>query len=76
MCVEESANDKVLKDIMLKEVQRTKLLVHNPNVSGGDMNREPPSTSPILRMTRQSHNEDWEVVAKLPTPKKLLFLKF
>jgi hypothetical protein len=52
MCVEESANDKVLKDTMLK-VQRTELLMHNPNVSGRDMNREPPSTSPILRMTRQ-----------------------
>jgi hypothetical protein len=44
-------------------------------VNGGDMNREPPSTSTILRMTHQEHNEDWEVVVKLPAPKKLFFLK-
>ncbi len=50
--------------------------MHNPTVSGGDMNREPPSVSPILGMTHQEHNEDWEVVVKLPTRKKLLFLKF
>jgi endonuclease/exonuclease/phosphatase family metal-dependent hydrolase len=76
MCVEESANDKALKDTMLEEVQKTKLLVHNPTIIGGDMNREPPSASCILGMTHQEHNEDWEVVAKLHTPKKPLFLKF
>jgi hypothetical protein len=75
MCVEESADDKALKDTMLEEVQRTKLLVHNFVVSGKDMNREPPSTSSILGMTHQEHNEDWKVVVELPTPKKLLFLK-
>jgi hypothetical protein len=74
--VEESADDKALKDTMLKDVQITKLLMHNPVVSGGNMNRESPSTSTILGMTHQEHNEDWEVVAKLPTLKKLLFLKF
>jgi hypothetical protein len=61
---------------MLEKVQRTNLPMHNPTVSGGDMNREPPSVSPILGMTHQEHNEDWEVVVKLPTRKKLLFLKF
>jgi hypothetical protein len=76
MCVEESANDKVIKDTMLEEVQITKLIVHNPTVSGGDMNREPPSASRILRMTHQENSEDWEVVTKLLTLKKLLFLKF
>ncbi len=73
--MEESANDKALKDTMLEEVQRTKLLVHNPIVSGGDMNREPPLAFTILGTTHQEHSEDWEVVAKLPTPKKV-FLKF
>jgi hypothetical protein len=75
MCVEQSADDKAFKDTMLEEVKRTKLLVHNLNVSRGNMNREPPSTSAILGMTHQEHNEDWEVVAKLLTPKKLFFLK-
>jgi hypothetical protein len=75
MCVEESADDKALKDTMLEEVQKTKLPVHNPVISGGVMNKEPPSTSAILGMTHQEHNEDWEVVGGLPTPKKLLFLK-
>jgi hypothetical protein len=42
MCVEERANDKALKDIMLEEVHITKFLVHNPAISGGVMNREPP----------------------------------
>jgi hypothetical protein len=76
MCVEESANDKGLKDTMLKEVQRTKLPMHNHVVSGRDMNREPPLASTILGMTHQEHSEDWEVVEELPTPKNLLFLKF
>jgi predicted sugar kinase len=49
--------------------------MHNLVVNGGDMNKEPPSTSTILRMTHQEHSEDWEVVVKLPTPKKLFFLK-
>jgi hypothetical protein len=40
MCVEESVDDKAFKDTMLEEVQRTKLLVHNLAISGGDMNRE------------------------------------
>jgi hypothetical protein len=75
MCVEESEDDKAFKDTMLKEVQRTKLPVHNPVVNGGVMNREPPSACAILGMTHQEHIKDWEVVAKLPTPKKLLFLK-
>jgi len=76
MCVEENANDKALKDTMLEEVQITKLLVHNPIVSGGDMNREPPLGFAVLGTTHQEHSEDWEVVAKLPTQKKVLFLKF
>jgi hypothetical protein len=76
MCMEESADDKVLKDTMLKELQKTKLLVHNPVVSGRDMNREPPLTFAILGVIHQEHNEDWEVVEELPTPKKLFFLKF
>jgi hypothetical protein len=75
MCVEENVDDKALKDTMLDEVQRTKLLLQNPVVNGGVMNREPPLASAILRMTHQKHNEDWEVVAELLTPKKLLFLK-
>jgi hypothetical protein len=75
MCVEESADDKVLKDTMLEEVQRTELPVHNLAVSGGDMNKEQPSASAILGMTHQEHNEDSEVVAELSTPEKLLFLK-
>jgi hypothetical protein len=54
MCVEENVDDKAFKDTMLEEVQRTKLLMHNPAVSGGDMNREPPSTSAILRMTTKN----------------------
>jgi hypothetical protein len=74
--VEESVDDKALKDIMLEEVQRTKLLMHNLDVNGRDMNREPPLASAILRMTHQEHNEDWEVVVKLLTQKKVLFLKF
>jgi hypothetical protein len=74
--VEENANDKVIKDTMLEEVQITKLIVHNPTVNEGDMNREPPSAFRILRMTHQEHSDDWEVVTKLLTPKKLLFLKF
>ncbi len=76
MCVKESVDDKAFKDTMLEEVPRTKLLVHNPTVSGGDMNKEPPIASTILRITHQEHSEDWEVVAELPTSKKLLFLKF
>ncbi len=76
MCVEESADDKALKDTMLEEVQITKLLVYNLSLSGGDINREPPLAYAILRMTHQEHGEDWEVVAELPTPKKLFFLKF
>jgi hypothetical protein len=48
MCVKESVDDKVIKDKMLEEVQRTKLLMHNPVINGRDMNREPPSTSIIL----------------------------
>jgi hypothetical protein len=75
MCVVESVDDKVLKDTMLEEVQRTKLPVHNPAINGGVMNREPPSASAILRMTHQKHSEDWEVFVELPTPKKLLSLK-
>jgi hypothetical protein len=75
MCVEENVDDKALKNTMLKEVQKTKLQVHNIHVSGEDMNREPPSASAILGMTHQEHSEDWEVVAELPTLKKLLFLK-
>jgi hypothetical protein len=47
MCVEDSADDKALKDIMLEEVQRTKLPMHNPIISGGFMNREPPSAFAI-----------------------------
>ncbi len=35
MCVDESADDKALKDTMLEEVQRTELPVHNLAVSGG-----------------------------------------
>jgi hypothetical protein len=46
-----NVDDKALKDTMLKEVQKTNLPVHNPIVSGGNMNREPPSVSPILGMT-------------------------
>jgi translation initiation factor 4G len=72
MCVEESADDKALKDTTLEEVQRTELPVHNPAVSGGDMNRDPPLPSAILGMTHQEHTEDWEVVAELPTPKSAL----
>ncbi len=53
MCVEESDDDKAFKDTMLKEVQRTKLLVHNPVVNGQDMNKEPQSASIILGMTHQ-----------------------
>jgi hypothetical protein len=34
MCVEENADDKVVKDTMLEEVQKTKLQVHNLHVSG------------------------------------------
>jgi hypothetical protein len=75
MCVEENVDDKALKDTMLEEVQKTKLQVHSIHVSGGNMNREPPSASTILGMTHQEHNEDWEVVMELPTLKKLLFLK-
>jgi hypothetical protein len=51
MCVKESANDKVLKDIVLEDVQRTKFLVHNPVVNGRGMNREPTLSFAILRMT-------------------------
>ncbi len=51
MCVEENVDDKAFKDTMLEEVQRTKLPVYNLAISGGDMNREPPSTFTILRMT-------------------------
>jgi len=76
MCMEESVDDKALKDIMLEEVQRTKLPMHNFGVNGRDMNRESPSAFAILGMTHQEHSEDWEVVIELPTPKKLLFLKF
>lgn len=72
MCVEESADDKALKDTTLEEVQRTELPVHNPAVSGGDINREPPLPSAILGMAHQEHTEDWEVVAELPTPKSTL----
>jgi hypothetical protein len=75
MCVEQSVDCKALKDTMLQEVQRTKLLVHNPDVSGGNMNSEAPLTSAILGMTHQEHSEDWEVVVELPTPNKLFFLK-
>jgi len=42
MCVEENVDDKALKDTMLDEVQRTKLLLHNVVVNGGVMNKEPP----------------------------------
>jgi hypothetical protein len=55
MCVDESADDKALKDTMLEEVQRTELPVHNLAISGGDMNREPPLASAILGMTHQEH---------------------
>ncbi len=72
MCVEESADDKALKDTTLEEVQRTELPVHNPAVSGGDINREPLLPSAILGMTHEEHTEDWEVVAELPTPKSAL----
>jgi hypothetical protein len=75
MCVEESPDDKALKDTMLKEVQRAKLPMHNPIVNGRVMNREPPSAYAILGMTHQEHIKDWEVVVELLTPKKLLFLK-
>jgi pyruvate-formate lyase-activating enzyme len=75
MCVEENVDDKALMDTMLKEVQKTKLQVHNIHVSGGDMNMQPPSASAILGMTHQEHSEDWEVVAELLTLKKLFFLK-
>ncbi len=75
MCVEENVDDKALKERMLEEVQKTKLQVQNIHVNGGDMNREPPSAFAILRMTHQEHSEDWEVVAQLPTLKKLFFLK-
>jgi hypothetical protein len=34
MCVEESVDDKVLKDTMLKEVQITKLPMYNLSFSG------------------------------------------
>jgi hypothetical protein len=61
---------------MLKEVQITKLPMYNLSFSGWDMNREPPLAFAILGMTHQEHNEDWEVVAELPTPRKLFFLKF
>ncbi len=53
MCVEESPNDKALKDTMLEEVQRAKLPMHNPIVNGRVMNREPPSAYAILGMTHQ-----------------------
>ncbi len=76
MCMEENANDKAFKDTMLEEEQKTKLQVHNIHVSEGDTNREPPLAFAILGMTHQEHSEDWEVVAKLPTLKKLLFLNF
>ncbi len=75
-CMEENADDKALKDTMVEEEQKTKLQVHNIHVSEGDMNREPPLASAILGMTHQEHSEDWEVVAELPTLKKLLFLNF
>ncbi len=75
MCVEQSADDKALKDTMLEEVQITKLPVHNLDVNGGNMNRESPSAFAILGMTHQEHSEDWGVVTELLTPKKLLFLK-
>jgi hypothetical protein len=75
MCVEEIDDDKAFKDTMLEEVQKTKLPVHNHVVNGGVMNKEPPSASAILGMTHQEDIKDWEVVAKLPTPKKLFFLK-
>ncbi len=76
MCMEENDDDKALKDTMLEEEQKTKLQVHNIHVSEGDMNREPPLASAILGMTHQEHSEDWEVVAELPTLKKLFFLNF
>ncbi len=76
MCMEENADDKALKDTMLEEERKTKLQVHNIHVSEGDVNREPPLASAILGMTHQEHSEDWEVVAELPTLKKLLFLNF
>jgi hypothetical protein len=75
MCVKENVDDKALKDTMLKEVQKTKLQVHNIHVNGGDMNMQPPPASAILGMTHQEHSEDWEVVTELPTLKKLFFLK-
>ncbi len=75
MCVEENVDDKAFKDTMLDEVQKIKLQVHNLHVGRGDMNRELPSTSTILGMSHQEHSQNWEVVAKLLTLKKLLFLK-
>jgi hypothetical protein len=75
MCVEDNVDDKAFKDTMLDEVQKFKLQVHNLQVSGGDMNRESPLAFTILGMSHQKHSQDWEVVAKLPTLKKLLFLK-
>jgi hypothetical protein len=75
MCVEENVDDKAFKDTMLDEVKQIKLQVHNLHVSGGNMNRESPSASAILGMSHQEHSHDWEVVAKLPTLKKLFFLK-
>jgi hypothetical protein len=75
MCVEESHDDKVLKDTMLEEVQRAKFPMQNPILNGRVMNREPPSAYAILGMTHQEDIKDWEVVVELPTPKKLLFLK-
>jgi hypothetical protein len=50
--------------------------MHNLDVNGRYMNREPPLASAILRMTHQEHSDDWEVVMELLTPKKVLFLKF
>jgi hypothetical protein len=40
MCVEENVDDKALMDTILKEVQKTKLQVHNIHVNGGDMNMQ------------------------------------
>jgi hypothetical protein len=53
MCVEESVDHKVLKDTMLEEVQRIKLLMHSHVICGRDTNREPPSAFAILRMIHQ-----------------------
>jgi hypothetical protein len=53
MCVEKSDDDKAFKDTMLKEVQRTKLPMHNHVINGQDMNKEPQSASTILGMTHQ-----------------------